>query len=347
MRGLIICLLLLVSLGCARNHFNVPEQHFADRVKVLGVAPIMVDTDSDLLYPQKDQLISLTVEMNRRYEQQFVRKLKGTGSFYTVALMDGDPATTFTSLLYRRERRDDASVQYNKYFWKNSELKDYIRRNKLDAVMLIVVSGLTRTDTAYSSTLLSSLTGEFNHLIMTSQIVDAEGTVLWEYPNFRGRVLKYDPLIRLQYPDFDEAQANLVEKPNIKFKTIEGIRRRFEEKRKDYLLRQTQEPDAYGDQFDEMISYLSFNPDATKAPSPKEGNQAGVKVQSRDVSAPNPAQTPMPQTSSAPVSAPAQVQAPAPTVEPPSPTVAPAGTAVETPLPAGEEIVPAATRTTP
>lgn len=331
---ILLCLMLFVFCGCAKNHFNVPTQNFADRVKVLGVAPIMVDTDSDIRMPQKDQLVALITEMNRRYEQQFVRRLKGTGNFYTVALLDGDPATNFTTLLYRRERRDDANIQYNKYFWKSEELREYIRKNNLDAVMTIVVSGLSKTDTIYSNTLLNSLTGDFNYLIMTAQILDANGTVLWEYPNFRGRMLKYEPLIGLQYPDFNEAEANLSDKTNIKFKTIEGVKRRFEEKRKDYLLRKTQEPDAYAVQFDEMISYLEFDPDTARKALEIASEKQGAKVQSKITAIEQPT------AATTPVSAP---PSPAIEVQPDQPVPATSSTAPATDVlkPASDDIVPA------
>lgn len=325
---LLLCLLLLVSFGCAKNHFNVPTQNFADRVKVLGVAPIMVDTDSDILIPQKDQLTSLVAEMNRKYENQFVRKLKETGDFYTVALLDGDPAMNFSSMFYRREKRDDANIQYNKYFWKTEELREFIRKNNLDAVMTIVVSGLNKTDKIYSNTLLTSVTSDFNYLILTAQILDSNGTILWEYPNFRERMLKYSPLIGLQYPDFNEAEANLSDKVTVKFKTIEGIRRRLEEKRKDYLLRKTQESDAYAVQFDEMISLLAFESDAArKNPAGAAGKQ-GAQVQSF-----TPVEQPTAMTTTAPAAPPSASQ--------PVPATTPTAPAAEVIDPTSDEIVPA------
>jgi hypothetical protein len=266
MRRILIAVLLISGIisGCANNHFNIPTDNFAEKVKVLGVIPIIVDADSDIRHPQKEQLIQILTDMNRKYEQQFVRKVKGTGSFYTVALMDGDPQRMFANLLFRREKRDDAAVQYNKYFWKNEELRDYIKRNNLDAAMLIVVSGLTKTDKVYSSDLFSSLTGDYNFLTMTAQILDASGTILWEYPNFRRRILTYYPLINLQYPDFSEAEANLSSKASLKFKTLDGIRRSLDQKRKDLLLRETQETEIYGKQFNEMLDFLKYDSDAVK-----------------------------------------------------------------------------------
>lgn len=264
MKRLLLLALLMLSFGCAQNHFNVPTENFADKVKVLGVAPIIVDADSDIRFPQKDQLISLVADMNRKFEQQFVRKLKGTGNFYTVALLDGDPQRIFSNLFFRREKRDDATIQYNKYFWKNGELRDYLQKNNLDAAMLVVVSGISKSDKISSSNLLTSTTSDYNYLIMTAQILDANGTVLWEYPNFRSRLLTYDPMINLQYPDFSEAEANLSTTANVKFKTLDGIKRTLEQKRKDLLLRETQETVVYGQQFDEILSFIKYDPNGDK-----------------------------------------------------------------------------------
>lgn len=291
MKWMLAAVLLISGMvsGCAQNSFNIPIDHFAEKVRVLGVIPIIVDADSDIRHPQKDQLLQIVTDMNRKYEQQFVRKLKGTGNFYTVALMDVEPQKFFGNLLSRREKRDDATVQYNKYFLKHEELRDYIKKNNLDAVMLIVVSGLTRTEKIYSSTLMSSLTSDYNFLTMTAQILDSNAAVLWEYPNFRRRLLTYYPMINLQYPDFSEADANLSGKAQVKFKTLDGIQRSLDQKRKDLLLRETQETEVYGKQFDEMLGLLKYDSDADKkAAAPAAGNPgtSGVQPKTTDPAAP-------------------------------------------------------------
>lgn len=264
MRKLLLLLPVILCFGCSQNHYNIPVQSLADQVRVLGVAPIMIDAGSDIDHPEKNQLIATVAENNRNNEQLFVRKLKTTGNFYAVALLDGEPEKMFSSMLFRRERRDDASIQYNKYFWRNEELREYIRKNNLDAVMLIVISGIRKTDKISSLTLLSSLTAEYNYLIMTAQILDVNGTVLWEYPNFRRRILTYSPLINLQYPDFSEAEANRYAKANVKFKNIEGIRRGLQDKAKDLLMREINESEAYANQFNEMVSFLRYDPEAAR-----------------------------------------------------------------------------------
>lgn len=94
---------------------------------------------------------------------------------------------------------------------------------------------------------------------MTAQIVDAKGAIIWEYPNFRQRSISYTPLLNLQYPDFDEARANMSAKPQVKFKTIEGIRRALEKRRLDLLRRETGEVELYISQFETMTSMMKVD----------------------------------------------------------------------------------------
>jgi len=324
---LVFTLFATVISGCSQNHFNIPTENFADKVRVLGIAPIIVDADSDIKHPEKDQLISLLAEMNRKYEQQFVRKLKATGNFYTVALLDGDPQSIYGKLSARREKRDDASVLYNKYFWKNDELRDYLQKNNLDAVMLLVVSGLTKSDKVLSIGQMKSLTTDYNYLIMTAQILDANGSILWEYPNFRQRIPSYDPLINLEYPDFNEAEANLTTSAHVKFKTIEGIRRTLDQKSKDLLLRETQESEAYGRQFNEMVSLLKYDPDKEK-----KSSVPVVETSRPPVPAAQPVKAAEPPAAAPPAPAPAQA------IEVPAVTRVPV---LEQPAAPTDEIVPA------
>lgn len=302
-----ILFLATTMLGCAQNYYNIPATNFAEKVKVIGVAPIFVDADSDIVYPQKDLLVPLIADLNRKYEPTLVRKLQSTGSFYAVTLMADEPKQLFSSMKARREKRDDATIQYNKYFWKNDEIAAYLKKNRLDAVMLVVVSGLSKNSKIFSSNFLMSLETDFNFLMMSAQILGSDGTILWEYPNFRGRLLTYYPMINLQYPDFSESEANLSNKTEVKFKSIDGIRRTLERKKGDWLLRETSEPEIYGKLFDEMISFIK-NPDdkqkksvaaEAKRPANSEASIVGEVPEKpatvKEITAPPPATSPVPQ----------------------------------------------------
>ncbi len=253
MKRLIVLTFVIATLtGCAQNHFNVPAENFVGAVKFIGVAPILLDANSDINHPEKDLLLSSVAEINRKYDSLLIRKLQGTGVFSAVTPLTEEPNQLFTSLFSRKEKRDDAGVQYNKYFWKSEDLSAYMKKNHLDAVMFVVVSGITKSNRIFSSNLLTSLETDYNFLTMTGQIIGADGTLLWEYPNFRGHLLPYYPVINLQYPDFSESEANLTDTTKLRFKSVTGIRRTLEKKKSDWLLHDTAEPEIYGRLFEEM-----------------------------------------------------------------------------------------------
>lgn len=278
MKRLLACaglvLVTTVFLGCAQNFYNVPRESYEKKVRVLGVAPIMVDAGSDIRHPEKEQLVPIVRDANRLAEKDLVARLKETGVYFSVGLLDDDADQLFARLFFRRERRDDAGIIYNKYFFKNAELKDLMAKNTLDAVMLVVVSGLTTREKVYSSNYLSYLEGDYNHLILTAQVLDADGNILWEYPNFRARKLSFSTLFSLQYPDFDEAEANVTDVVDVKFKTIPGMGRAFAKKEASPVLNNLQIPVLYGPILDDMASMLGpekklFGGD--RKPEKKEG----------------------------------------------------------------------------
>ena len=323
MKRFVVCLLFVAvtMLGCAQNHFNIPAESFAEKVRVIGIAPIFIDADSDINYPQKDLLIPLLADLNRKYEPLLMRKLQSTGNFYAVALLADEPQDLYKRLVARREKRDDAGIQYNKYFWKNDEVAAYIKKNRLDSVLLIVVNGLTKKSKLYSSNLLTSLETDYNYMMMTAQILGPDGTVLWEYPNFRSRLLTYYPLVNLQYPDFSESEANKTKETVVRFKTIDGIRRTLEEKKKDWMLRETADPEVYDKLFDEMTSLIKHDGDKQKDKGTPEDDKA--KPTSSDVQTKPVAPAPAAAAPSQPAAAKSAVKIP------------------ETPAAAPNEIVPA------
>jgi len=218
-------LITFLSFGCSNNYYNIPKENFEKKVKILGVAPIFVDSESDIRHPEKDALIYLIKEQNRKNEKELVALLRETGTFFSVRLLDDDADKLFNNILFRRERRDDASVVYNKYFYKLPELKELVTKSGVDAVMFTVVSGLTREDTFRSSNLINYLKSDYNFLVMTSQIFDKDGNILWEFPNFRENSPSQPAFLGLQYPNFEEAKANYTDYVDIKYKTIPGLTR--------------------------------------------------------------------------------------------------------------------------
>jgi hypothetical protein len=255
LKAVTLSIVAIVSFGCAQNYYNVPRETYEKKVRTLGVAPLFVDADSDIRHPEKEALVSLIKDANRKNEKELVAQLRDTGAYFSVRLLDDDAGPLFSTLFSRRERRDDAGIIYNKHFFKAEEVRNIITKNSLDGLLLVTVSGLTRKDKVYSSNFLSYLESDYNYLIVTAQILDADGNTLWEYPNFRQRALTFPMLFPLQYTDFDEAAANLNDQVDVRFKTIAGIGRALAKTEKS-AVQGKEVSTIYGTAFEDMVSLL-------------------------------------------------------------------------------------------
>lgn len=336
---LLLAVSLLVFTGCAANYYNIPRETYEKKVKVLGVAPILLDMESEIRHPEKSEVLKIAREANRKNERELVDILKNNGDYAAVRFLDEDPDQLYAALAPRRERRDDAGVVYNKYFYKQEELKRLVARHNVDAVMLVTVSGITMLEKIYSNTLTSYLEDNFNNLIMTAQILDADGTLLWEYPNFRQKFITYEKLFDLQYADFEEARANLTEQVRIKNKSIPGIGRAFAKTEGSSVKSAKQVSTLYNKQFYAMSSFLHYfrNPFDEKKDE-KKPEAAVTPIQ--DEYAPRTAipvsTVPPPSLPLAPPPAPAPVK-PA-VAAPTAPVAAPAPAAAVEPAPAAKPL---------
>lgn len=271
LKNLLLLILSVQLVGCAANYYNVPRETYEKKVRVLGVAPILLDADSDIRHPEKGEILKIVREANRKNEKELVDILKSNGEYFSVRFLDDDADQLFATLGSRRERRDDAGVTYNKYFYKPEEIKKYIERHNIDAVMLVTVSGISMTEKVYSNNLMSYLEENYNSMIMTSQILDSDGTVLWEYPNFRQRFITFSPLFGLQYPDFEEARANLTDLVKLKYKSIPGIGRAFARSESSSVKGAKQVSVLYNKLFADMAAFLQYyrSPFEDKKPEKK------------------------------------------------------------------------------
>jgi len=254
---IILAALALAAFGCAHDPFNIPREDYEQRVKVLGVAPIFMDADSDIRHPEKNTLVTLVREYNRKNEKELVEMIKKTGAYFSVRFLDaGAPDELYRTLLYRAERRDDAGVVYNKQFYRPEEIRTLVTQNGVDAVLLVTVSGLTMRDRIFSSNIVKYLDSDYNVLSVSAQVLDANGATLWEYPNFRAGGPSTPVLAQLQYPDFDEAAANLDDRVDVKFKTIPGLTRYLGKKENDLFFRERTATAPYYRIFSDMAGLL-------------------------------------------------------------------------------------------
>ena len=254
-----LALILLATgatFGCAHNYYNIPQETLEKRVKTIGVAPFFVDAESDIRHPEKGAIVALIEGANAKSQKELIVRLRETGIFYIVRPVDGDPARLSASVVSSRELRDDAGIIYNKYFYKKDKLRQLLTENGLDAMLFVTVSGLNRQGKVFSSNFLSYLETDYNFLAVSAQLLDRDGTIIWEYPNFRRSALSYPMVLQLQYPDFDEAAANLTDKVEVKFKTVAGVKKAFAQSESSVAANAPQVSTLYARQFDEMLALL-------------------------------------------------------------------------------------------
>lgn len=306
--------------GCAHNYYNIPQETLEKRVKTVGVAPFFTDADSDIRHPDKGDIVSLVRQYNAKNEKELIARLRSSGIFYSVRQVPGSPERLFSALVSSKERRDDAGVIYNKFFYNRDELRNLAADNGLDAILLVTVSGLTRQGKVFSSNLLSYLETDYNYLSMTAQMLDREGNLIWEYPNFRKSNLSYPHFFPLQYPDFDEAAANLSDKVDVKFKTVAGVNAAFSQTEPSAMENGPRVSTLYATQFDEMLALLKkYKPLFGKKEKPAPPAEPAPAAPAAAVKSYAPAPVsaaPAPQAAPAPAAPAAAAQQPEPVREP-------------------------------
>ena len=91
-----------LSFGCSSNYYNIPRETFEKKVKILGVAPFFLDSESDIRHPEKETLVNLIKEYNRKNEKELVARLKETGTFFSVRLLDNDADRLYLDTMFER-----------------------------------------------------------------------------------------------------------------------------------------------------------------------------------------------------------------------------------------------------
>lgn len=139
-----------------RNYFNYPLDT-VNKIKSIGITDIYIDNSA---FHMKDYFIdnlyfyNKTKEIINRHYNFEIKHIK------TIDIKN---------LIYKIDNRIDADIKYNKYFWKGDDLLSYMKDNNVDAILISIFSN-------YDS----------NTTIFTSQLLDNNGYIVWEYPNFRG-----------------------------------------------------------------------------------------------------------------------------------------------------------------
>ena len=252
MKRMLSCFLLIVFLaGCGSGKFQVPKQEYQTKVQVLGVLPLLVDTNSTLTYPGKDNLFDILARSASGKHEFLVEALKEKKGYFDVRSLPASPELTALSLLGAGSSHDESGWPQG-YAFDAATIAEMARQNVLDAVLVVVFSGEQTEETRRSRTKLETLTTYYNDIRATAAVIDRNGEILWQLAgpeSFRA--------LLLQYADFDEAYYNKTDLVRVKNITLSGVERVLDEtpdKNGVVLL-----PQMYKNLFAEVASGISPN----------------------------------------------------------------------------------------
>ncbi len=211
-------LFLIVFLtGCTSGTFQVPKKDYQTRVQVLGVLPLLVDYNSPLNYPQKDNLFNILASSVSGKHEVLVKQLKEEKGYFDVRSLSVSPELTALSLLSAGTPHDESGWPQG-YVFDAATVAEMARQNVLDAVLVVVFSGEEVNETRRSRTKLETLETRYNQILATAAVIDREGKILWTLAgkdSFQA--------LTLQYPDFDEAYYNKTDLVRVKNISLSGI----------------------------------------------------------------------------------------------------------------------------
>lgn len=224
MKKWLFCLLLIIFLaGCGSGTFQVPKQEYQTRVQVLGVLPLLVDYNSSLNYPQKDNLFDVLARSTSGKHEFLVEELKKKKGYFDVRPLSVSPELTALSLLSAGSPHDELGWPQG-YVFDAATVSEMARQNVLDAVLVVVFSGEQVEETRRSRTKLETLTTQYSDIRATAAVIDRNGQVLWKLAEKESF-----PALVLQYADFDEAYFNKTDLVRVKNVTMSGIEQVLDE----------------------------------------------------------------------------------------------------------------------
>ena len=84
-----ITIISLATVGCSHNYYNIPRETLEKKVRVIGVAPIFLDADSDIRHPEKDTLSCLLLPLISLWNYQWHLRHMYWGRFHIAGTVPG------------------------------------------------------------------------------------------------------------------------------------------------------------------------------------------------------------------------------------------------------------------
>lgn len=243
-------LLLFVLGGCVSKHYQVAPEIYRERVKVLGVLPLLVDGESTILHPQRQEIIDLLQLSTRDKYLRLSEQLSVSAGYSEVRPVILDLPSEW-QLIAGKTLQSGKAGTYRSYQPAPAAVGDLARTAGVDGLLLVILNGVENKGKRWERLGPRYLEATFNEIQATAMVLSATGEILWEKSGASG-----DPFVDLQYADFDEAHHNRTDQVAVRFITPEGMSRAMQASDKG-LFDKESFPTLYRRLFDSLVEGLA------------------------------------------------------------------------------------------
>ncbi len=238
--------------GCGGSGFKMPKDEYRERVRVIGVLPLLVDESSTILHPERQEILELLRRQSAQKHPFLVERVKARKAYFDVRLIDGDPRQIYQQLVASSAIRGTGAGTYRRYHFNGRGAADLTQANVVDGLLVVVLNGAVRPERRWDRRSAAFLETEYNSILATAALVLPSGEIAWEYSGAPGEVF-----LSLEYPDFDEAFHNRTDEVRTKFISLPGLDRALAETEKSLLGKQEPLPRLYRDLLDRIAAAIN------------------------------------------------------------------------------------------
>jgi len=212
-------LFLLVLSGCVSKFYQVAPEIYRERVKVLGVLPLIVDAESTILHPQREEIIALLQQSASDKYLRLSEQLNASAGYKAVRPVIID-AQSELQLFAEKTLKTGKDGTYRTYQPVPAAVSALAQSAGVDGLLVVILNGVESKEKRWERVGPRYLESNFNEIQATTMVLAATGEILWERSG-----ASTDPFIDLQYVDFDEAYYNRTDLVAVHFITVDGLSR--------------------------------------------------------------------------------------------------------------------------
>ena len=230
---LTVFLFLLLFSGCVSKNYLVTPEIYRERVKVLGVLPLLVDAESTILHPQRQEIVDLLQQSAGDKYLRLSAQLNAKAGYSEVRPVIIDAPSEWL-LVAGQTLQTDKDGTYRRYQPAPAAVSALARSAGVDGLLVVILNGVENKGKRWERLGPRYLEATFNEIQATAMVLAATGEILWEKKGASG-----DPFVDLQYADFDEAHHNRTDQVAVRFITPEGLSRALQASDKELFNKET------------------------------------------------------------------------------------------------------------